>query len=30
VLEVETQEKRYQRVVDLKAGEARLIELGNE
>jgi Ca-activated chloride channel homolog len=30
VLEVETQEKRYQRVVDLRAGEARLIELGND
>src|SRR5262245_25319886 len=29
-LEVETQEKRYQRVVDLKAGETRLIELGND
>jgi len=28
--EVETQEKRYQRVVDLRAGEARLIELGND
>jgi hypothetical protein len=30
VLEVETQEKRYQRVVDLRAGEAQLIELGND
>jgi Ca-activated chloride channel homolog len=30
VLEVETQEKRYQRLVDLRAGEARLIELGND
>ncbi|HXE68030.1 MAG TPA: hypothetical protein VN523_01660, partial [Hyphomicrobiaceae bacterium] len=29
-LEVETQEKRYQRVVDLRAGEVRLIELGND
>jgi Ca-activated chloride channel family protein len=28
--EVETQEKRYQRVVELRAGEARLIELGND
>jgi Ca-activated chloride channel family protein len=30
VLELETQEKRYQRVVDLKAGESRVIELGND
>ncbi len=30
LVELETQEKHYQRVVDLKAGETRLIELGND
>src|SRR5262245_62124578 len=29
-IELETQEKHYRRVVELRAGETRLIELGNE
>ena len=29
-IELETQEKHYRRVVELKAGETRLIELGND
>jgi len=29
-IELETQEKHYRRVVDLRAGETRLIELGND
>jgi Ca-activated chloride channel homolog len=30
LVELETQEKHYQRVVELRAGETRLIELGND
>jgi Ca-activated chloride channel homolog len=30
LIELETQEKRYRRLVDLRAGETRLIELGND
>src|SRR5262249_15667280 len=30
LVELETQEKQYQRVVELRAGETRLIELGND
>ena len=29
-IELETQEKQYRRVVELRAGETRLIELGND
>lgn len=30
LVELETQEKHYQRVVELRAGETRLVELGND
>jgi hypothetical protein len=30
LIELETQEKRYRRLVELKAGESRLLELGTD